>query len=447
MKLTFRSYLILVVWLAIAIGDGFIRLQNYQQSRDLSDSWLASVWFGMAIILIALLIWELFSLRQLSQIKAKRKIANTLPVNCFCDVSLTLTNPLSRQFRAEIFEHVPEFCQTQALPATIQLEPDQEVVVDYQIKALERGDLAISRCELWVTSEFGFIKRRVYIDCLSHSKIYPNYRSIINYTLLATEQKTRQLGIRQRQMRGDGLEFHQLREYRMGDSLRQIDWRATSRMQKLVSKDYQQERDQNIIFLLDSGRRMRTKDGELSHFDQALNATLLVASIALRQGDAVGLKIFGGEDRFILPRKGPSSINAMLNNVYDLHPTSRASDLTEAAESLNKRFKKRSLIVIVSNVRVEDEMELKTAVTLLKKHHLVMLANMKEQILQDAVTQEVYHIEDALKFSQTVNYLQQRERLHRSLAHDGVIAVDSLPNHLAVNMVNQYFDVKRSGRL
>ena len=72
-----------------------------------------------------------------------------------------------------------------------------------------------------------------------------------------------------------------------------------TRLQKIISKDYQQERDQNIIFLLDSGRRMRTKDGDLSHFDQALNATLLVASIALRQGDAVGLKVFGGRDRFL----------------------------------------------------------------------------------------------------------------------------------------------------
>ncbi|TQV78675.1 DUF58 domain-containing protein, partial [Aliikangiella coralliicola] len=209
----------------------------------------------------------------------------------------------------------------------------------------------------------------------------------------------------------DGMEFHQLREYRMGDSLRQIDWRATSRLQKLISKDYQQERDQNIIFMLDSGRRMRTKDGELSHFDQALNAMLLVASIALRQGDAVGLKVFGGKEQFLPPRKGPSSISAMLNQIYDLHPTNRASDLVGAAERLVQQFKKRSLIVIVSNVRVEDQTELKTAVSLLKRYHLVMLANLKEQVLQDVLTDEVYQFEDALKFSQTISYLQQRDKL------------------------------------
>jgi len=226
------------------------------------------------------------------------------------------------------------------------------------------------------------------VPCKTVSKVYPNYRSIHDYILLATEQKTRQLGIRQRQRRGDGLDFLQLRNYREGDSLRQIDWRTTSRLRKLISKEYQQERDQNIIFVLDSGRRMRTKDSELSHFDQALNATLLLASIALKQGDAVGLQLFGGKNLFLPPKKGTSVINNMLNHVYDLHPTTNASDLIEVAENLNKHFTKRSLVVIVSNVRSEDEIEIKTAMSLLKQHHLVLLANLKESAFEEIVDKD-----------------------------------------------------------
>ncbi|TQV72387.1 DUF58 domain-containing protein [Aliikangiella marina] len=447
MRLTAQSIALFTIWLMIAIADGVLRLLAFLETRDLSASILADVWFVLSILIVALFCWEIFSVRDLAKIKVSRKIAHTLPVNSFCDVRLVIEQQMSRGFKAEVIDHLPDFCVADGLPAKINLLPHHQVTVDYKIKAVERGDLKLQQCEFWVNSELGFLKRRVILPCESFSKVYPNYRSIMNYTLLATEQKTRQLGIRQRQQRGDGLEFHQLREYRMGDSLRQIDWRATSRLQKIISKDYQQERDQNIIFLLDSGRRMRTKDGDLSHFDQALNATLLVASIALRQGDAVGLKVFGGRDRFLPPKKGPSSINAMLNNVYDLHPTNKASDLIGAAESLNRQFKKRSLVVIVSNVRVEDKAELKTAVSSLKKHHLVMLANLKEQVLQDVLTEQVYDINDALKFSQTISYLQQRDKLHQMLTHDGVIAVDSLPSHLAVNMVNQYFDIKRSGQL
>lgn len=447
MKVTARFYWLLGVWLSLAIADSVVRLFEFLETRQTSPGILADIWYYFGVVLFALVIFELISFRGFRNLTVKREIAHTLPVNSYCKVVVNFNNTLSRSLKATVIEHLPEFCEVKFMPARIELQPGHSIDIEYQLKAVERGELSIRNTELWGLSQLGLLSKRTIISCETFSKVYPNYRSIQNYVLLATDQKTNQIGIRQRQLRGDGLEFHQLREYRTGDQLRQIDWRATSRLQKLISKDYQQERDQNIIFMLDSGRRMRTKDSELSHFDQALNATLLVSSIALRQGDAVGLKVFGGRDRFLLPRKGPSSISTMLNQVYDLHPSNKASDLISAAESLNTQFKKRSLVVIVSNIRVEDQAELKTAVALLKRHHLVMLANMKEQVLHDVSNEKVYQLDDALKFAQTINYIQQREKLHQSLAHDGVIAVDSLPKNLAVNMVNQYFDIKRSGRL
>lgn len=448
MKLSRRALILLFAWLAVAIGDLLLRLNTYLSAGvETQTSWLASLWFVMSIIIVALFIFELMSLRKIKDIKIQRKIPQTLAVNHYTQVELEVTNPSDQSFICDVFDHHPEFCISKGLPIKIQLNNNQKIKLNYEIKAFERGELIFKHCEIWSRSILGLLRRRAIINCSSVSKIYPNYRSIHNYILLATEQRTRQLGIRQRQKRGAGLDFLQLREYRQGDSFRQIDWRATSRLRKIISKEYQQERDQNIIFLLDSGRRMRTKDSELSHFDQALNATLLLASIALRQGDAVGFKVFGAKDFFIPPKKGASVINEILNQVYDLHPEACASDLIGAAESLNKTFVKRSLVVIVSNVRSEDEIEIKTAVSLLKKRHLVMLANLKEQVLEDVLEEPIHQLEDALKFSQTLVYLKERETLQKKLIHGGVIAVDSLPKNLAINMVNQYFDIKQSGRL
>jgi len=459
MKLTRLSFYLLSVWFLIALADALWRLWNYVTEKSRFDpvasqeSLLSNIWLFYAVFLIALFIVEIVSLRGLERIKLSRKISKTLPVNSYCDVELTVSLPdeksqnFFRDLEIEVYEHLPEASSTKGLPAKVQLKDNQSVSIKYQIKSMERGDLIIPKSELWVLSRLGLLNKRVEIECKSSSKVYPNFRSIHNYVLLATEQRTRQLGIRQRPKRGEGLDFHQLREYRTGDSLRQIDWRSTSRLRKIISKEYQQERDQNVIFLVDSGRRMRTKDGELSHFDQALNATLLVSHIALKQGDAVGLKIFGGVDRFVPPKKGPSTISVMLNQVYDVQPANRASDIIRAAEELNKSFKKRSLIIIVSNIRTEDETELSTAVKMLKKHHLVLLTNLKEQALDDCINSELFDMKDSLRYAQTSSYLQQREKLHQSLAHKGVIAVDSLPKHLAVNMANQYFDIKRSGRL
>ena len=102
------------------------------------------------------------------------------------------------------------------------------------------------------------------------------------------------VGAHLRRRRGEGTEFQQLREYRLGDSLRQIDWKATQRARKLISRDYQDERNQQVMLLVDTGRRMLARDDGLSHFDHVLNAALLVAYIALRQGDVVGLLAAAG---------------------------------------------------------------------------------------------------------------------------------------------------------
>src|SRR5690606_26842305 len=165
-------------------------------------------------------------------------------------------------------------------------------------------------------------------------KVYPDFMAIAAYTILATDNHTSQMGIKKKPRRGTGLEFQQLREYRRGDSLRQLDWKATARRQQLISREYQDERDQQIVLLIDSGRRMRTRDDELSHFDHALNAVLLVSYIALRQGDSVSVMSFGENHRWLPPQKGAGQIKNLLNGMYDLQAENCAPDYTKAAEKL-----------------------------------------------------------------------------------------------------------------
>lgn len=449
MKLTWRSIFLISLWLCVAVAEAIYRLYVLKSSplSNEVNSWLGNLWYFFSIFIVAILIKELFSFRKLNQLEVTRNIIRILPVGCFAEVVVVVNNPVNKSFKMELIDHYPDYCEINGLPIKFLLKSGEKKAIRYQLKPLERGDLTIAQLELWIDSSLSLLRRRIIFDCNSESKVYPNYRSTHHYELLASEQLTHQLGIRQRQQRGDGLDFLQLREYRMGDSLRQIDWRASSRLNKLISKEYQQERDQNIIFMLDSGRRMRTKDNLLSHFDQALNALLLVTSIALKQGDAVGLKVLGNEEFFLAPQKGPANMPRLLNQLYSLQPGNEASDLVSATQDLIQKFKKRSLVVIISSFRTEDELELKTALSLLKKHHLVILINLKEQILQDTLTTDISSFEQAIKFSQTIDYLQHREKLHQRLACEGTITVDSLAKNLAANMVNYYFDIKRSGRL
>ena len=179
-----------------------------------------------------------------------------------------------------------------------------------------------------------------------HSRL-PGLRSNCAYTWLATDNRLSQIGVLQRRRRGQGLEFHQLRDYRQDDSPRQIDWSATARARRLIAREYQDKRDQQIVLVLDCGQRMRARDGAMSHFDHALNALLLLAYVALRQGDAVGVGTFAHDrPRFLPPRKSIATVSALMHGLFDLQPSLQTPDYLGAATALGRRLTKRALIVI-----------------------------------------------------------------------------------------------------
>ena len=285
------------------------------------------------------------------------------------------------------------------------------------------------------------------IKLKSEVRIYPNFAAISQYALLATDNHLSHLGIMKRRRRGEGQDFHQLREYRAGDSLRQIDWKASARMHKAISREYQDERDQDIIFLLDCGHRMQAKDGELSHFDHTLNAILLLSYVALKQGDAVGLATFGGVERWLPAKKGQLSLNQILNALYDLQPTLQAPDYSQAAAQLLIRHKKRALVILITNLRDEDTDDLLPALNLLRKRHLLLLASMRELALDQKLTEPVDHLEEAIEQAATQHYLQLRQQTLERVRATGTLCLDVPPTDLSTQLINRYLEIKRSGAL
>jgi uncharacterized protein (DUF58 family) len=307
--------------------------------------------------------------------------------------------------------------------------------------------LELSPCYLQVPSPFGFWQIHYRSGEPSAVKVYPDFMAIAAYTILATDNHTSQMGIKKKPRRGSGMEFQQLREYRLGDSMRQLDWKATARRQKLISREYQDERDQQIVLLVDSGRRMRAKDDDLSHFDHSLNAMLLVGYIALRQGDSVSVLSFGETNRWIPPQKGADRVKNLLNGMYDLQAGQCAPDYSAAAEKLSMLQQKRSLVILVTNSRDEDVSELLLAVNLLKRRHLVMIANIREAVLDQLNDKPVSQLDDALGYTGVQHYLSSRRDVQRKMAAAGVYTLDCTAKELAMRVANSYLEIKSAGVL
>ena len=406
-----------------------------------------SEWRIVAYIFIGVLVADALSIFSKRHLKIERDVMHALSLGAWANVELTLHNRYRYPIKLEIFDHVPQELEYEGLPLKLSIPSQNWLKVTYRVKPIVRGPVEFKQVQIRVFSVLGLWKKNIIQPLVSEVRNYPNFSSVMKYSLLATDQRLNQMGILKKRRRGEGLDFHQLREYRDGDTLRQIDWKATARTNKLISRDYQEERDQQIIFLVDCGRRMLAHDDQLSHFDHTLNAILLLSHVALRQGDAVGLMTFSGDERWIPPRKSIGSVNSILNSVYDLQPSLLSPDYSRAATELMKRQKRRALIVLITNLRDEDTDELIPALKIMRKRHLVLLASMQESAINKLLNQDVHGFEHALNHASAQHYLGYRRDAHQKIDGAGVLYTDVMPQDLPINIVNRYLEVKSSGQL
>ena len=411
--------------------------------------WPAAIplWAGaLGLAILVCMVDAVLAIR-LESPAARRTVPGSLPLGVTHEVALRFANAGTSPLRVTAHDHAPADTEVEGQPQTITLPAHGWAELRYRLRPVQRGDLKFDRIEIRLRSPLRLWQSARMTGETQTVRIYPNFSVLTRFAILATDNRLSQIGMLQRRRRGEGLDFHQLREYREGDAQRQIDWKASSRMPRLISREYQEERDQQIVLMLDCGRRMAARDDALSHFDHVVNAALLLAYVSLRQGDAVGLMTMSGESRWMAPRKSRSAINLMLNNVYDLHPTLSATDYHKAAVELMQRTRKRSLVVILSNLRDEDDETLAPALRLLQSRHLVLFASLRESILSRALSARVDTFDRALTHAATADYLRSRELAFRRLERAGAVCVDEEPEGLPMALVNRYTDIKRGGRL
>ena len=438
---------LLLTWLALLLAVS-IALGALRALGIAVPSTLLSINWGLLLAVLALALLDAVRVRRLAPPRVQRQMPGSLALGRWSEVRLEISHDFAQPLHVQVFDHVPDGLDFENLPLPVELQPGQLTRLGYRVRPLKRGHFSFEHCEINLPSPMGLWTDKRLLTALDSTRVYPDFARLYDGQLLAVDNWLSQLGIRQRQRRGQGQEFHQLREFREGDSLRQIDWKATARHRTPIAREYEDERDQQIIFMLDCGRRMRSQDDELSHFDHALNACLLLSYTALRQGDAVGLSTFASEQpRYLAPVKGTNQLNVLLNSVYDLDSSQYPADYPAAVTQLLARQKRRALVVLVTNLRDEDDEELLVAVKRLGQRHRVLVASLREEALDRLRQAPVQTLPEALAYCGTVDYLNARATLHERLSAHGVVVLQARPGELGAELVTLYLGWKKAGDL
>jgi uncharacterized protein (DUF58 family) len=381
-----------------------------------------------------------------------RRLPAAFAIGASRPVELAIATQGKGSWTCALYDHADASLLTEGLPMQLTLSPGKRVESTYTAVPTRRGEVTFAPADVRVRSRWGFCELLERLGGTESRRVYPDFNQVARYAWLAGDRRLQEIGVKTYQQRGQGTDFKQLAEYRVGDSVRHIDWRATLRVGKPIVREFQDERDQCVMLLVDCGRRMRADDRDdhfgTSHFDQVLNAVMLLSYVALTQGDAVGALTFGtpaGQGRSFAPRKGAHALNALMAEMSGVQPSPTHSDYVAAAQDLLRRQHKRSLVVVITNFRDEDSAELGHALRLLRSRHLVLLASLRERVVGELLAQPLTSGDAAIEVASAHLYEQSRRDAFNRLASRDATMVDAEPQRLGIEVVNRYNAMKRAG--
>ncbi|MBX2840005.1 MAG: DUF58 domain-containing protein [Gammaproteobacteria bacterium] len=407
---------------------------------------LLGPWITVAAVFVFLLVIDGWRLRRCS-LEGSRDVRRVIAHRRWSDVTLNIVNTSSMSLLVKAFDMHPLHCFSEGLPNHKQLDATQSASMTYQLRSDQRGDLSFEGIQCLIASSLGLIERRMTIPAISEAQVFPNYNANQSFGALLSRRRLQQMGINRLPRPGEGSDFNQLREYRDGDSLRQIDWKATARTRKIIAREFQQERDQQIVFLLDCSQRMRHQSEHSSHMDDAINALVLLAQVALQQGDSTGLMTFGGIDRWIAPSKGANASRRLMNGLYDIEATRELPDYTAAIQNLAVKLRRRALVILITNLRNEDGDSALKALQQLNSKHLVLMADLRESDLDNAIADEPKTYRESVVYLSAEAYSQDRKQRHRLAVAGGARLLDASPENLSADLLTRYLSIKRMGQL
>ncbi len=251
-------------------------------------------------------------------------------------------------------------------------------------------------------------------------------------------------GLKDMALRGQGSEFHQLREFVQGMDPRSIDWKRSARGRTLVARETRAERNHQIVLCIDNGYLMREKIDGLPKIDRAINAALALAWAGALGGDQVGLYSFDSRPRlYVPPGPGRAMFPRLRAMTAGMQYSSVETNHTLAMTNLNGRLKRRSLVVVFSDFVDSTSAELLVEnMGVMARHHLMLYVALRDPMLDDIARPREASLGNIARSVSATQILNERRVVMDRLARMGVICLDVPPQALTPALVSRYIDIK-----
>ena len=400
------------------------------------------VGYDVAIVLLAALT-VLLSARP-RQISVRRRLPVHFSLGVLNQAGWEIRNLSAWPVSLELTEDVPDAICREATAVAATVDARASAELHYGVVPTRRGLYEFGDIFLRWRMQLGLVVRQQRIRVRDSVKVYPNVASLARYELAAERHRRTEIGMMPLHLRGRGGMFESLRDYVPGDDLADAAWKATARHGRLMMRNYETERNQNVLVVLDCGRLMVPQIDQLSRLDHAINATLLLSYVAMKQGDSIGMVAFSDRiESYVPPMKGRAALARMNEALYRLEARLREPDYEQVCKFLALRHRKRSLIVVLTDVIAKDvSSSLLAYMARFARYHLPLCVTLRNLQVEQLAAAGPVAAADCFTKTVALEMLAQRSEALACMRQSGVDVLDADPRQLTPQLLHRYLLLK-----
>ncbi len=417
----------------------------------IAGGFIDGVWPLVAVLdLAALLLAGVdFFLARRVRLELSRKLPPRLQIGVANRIEVQVINPTGNSVRLELKDDSPDTFVAEPDQLALTIAAKTRAHVQYRATPGTRGRFEFGDIHLRVHGPLGLISHQRLVPAAVSVSVSPDMRGASRLLLSDAALDLVNLGLRQLRKDGSGSEFARLRDYTQGDSVRDVDWKATARRGRPVTRVMESERSQTVLIGIDAGRSMAARVDGLTRLDHAVNAALFLAFVAVRNGDRVGLVVFAdGIKSYLAPAPGRLQYRKLVDTLYTAKPNLTYVDYLALFKELNARLLRRSLLCVFTDFIDEDQAAtMVDPMRRLAKRHVPVCLTVKDTALTSLLSTPPPDAETAWQHSVASELLLEREGFKRKIGQNGVTVIDVEANKLSLAAVNKYLEIKSRGTL
>jgi uncharacterized protein (DUF58 family) len=407
---------------------------------------IVTMLFFVAIGLVGV---DLILLFKQKGISASRILPEKLSNGDDNPIELTLQNNYNFKTSLLIIDELPFQYQKRDFEINTQLKAHDKKKITYTLRPLERGEYYFGNLNIYANSTIGLVTRRFQFAKDAMVPNYPSFLQLRKYMLLAFSNKLFEYGLKKIRRIGHTMEFEQIKDYVNGDDIRNINWKATAKRNQLMVNQFQDERSQPIYNVIDKGRAMKMPFEGLSLLDYAINATLVISNVALKKQDKAGMFTFSRKvENKVSAERRPSQMNKILETLYNVNTDFSESDFSRLYIDAKRSLTQRSLLLLYTNFETLDALhrQLPYLKAIAQNHLLVVIffENTELHKLTKIVASNTFEI---VQKTVAEKFMYEKKLIVNELQKHGIQSILTAPEHLTINTINKYLEIKARGLL